>query len=354
MLGPSWNPHDKREGREVDSASPEVMSRTRAVADRLAADFTHIEQRSGGWRDEELAAALVDAALSAALAELAETGCWGRANQIPSSELWRATEPWLRHGWLQHRARTKPRGYAGDDELLTRIYERKLSTDPIGRVFDRYFQGQAAAEAVRSRTDQTAAALVSHCLRGSGRAPYRIVSVGAGPALELARAARILPAVDRSRWLVTLVDIDEESLQRARDRLSAWLLPQQIITRRENLFRLGNNPRLASCVGPVDFSICTGLFDYLAPGPAQDLLGVLWKGLLPGGMLLVGNFAPHCPTRAYMEWIGNWYLIYRTRDELWQLAIDAGLPAGACQIGAERLGVDLFLNAERGAGGIME
>jgi hypothetical protein len=64
-------------------------------------------------------------------------------------------------------------------------------------------------------------------------------------------------------------------------------------------------------------------------------------------MLLVGNFAPHCPTRAYMEWIGNWYLIYRTAADLEALAERAGIPASCRTIGAERLGMDLFLCARR-------
>jgi len=73
------------------------------------------------------------------------------------------------------------------------------------------------------------------------------------------------------------------------------------------------------------------------------MLRWFWEQLAPGGSLLVGNFAPHNPTRAYMEWIGNWYLIYRTVEEMHELAARAGIPADQVTIGCERLGVDLFL-----------
>ena len=53
------------------------------------------------------------------------------------------------------------------------------------------------------------------------------------------------------------------------------------------------------------------------------------------------------PTRALMEWIGNWYLIYRTPAELQRLATAAGIPSEYARIGAERLGIDLFLCADR-------
>jgi hypothetical protein len=48
-----------------------------------------------------------------------------------------------------------------------------------------------------------------------------------------------------------------------------------------------------------------------------------------------------------MEWLGNWYLIYRTPQQLEQLAIAAGLPSSAIGLGSEPLGVDLFLSARK-------
>ncbi|HEX5498007.1 MAG TPA: hypothetical protein VFX03_02230, partial [Thermomicrobiales bacterium] len=51
------------------------------------------------------------------------------------------------------------------------------------------------------------------------------------------------------------------------------------------------------------------------------------------------------PTRAYMEWIGNWYLIYRTSADLERLAAAAGIHPANFAIEAEKLGIDLFLVA---------
>ncbi len=65
-------------------------------------------------------------------------------------------------------------------------------------------------------------------------------------------------------------------------------------------------------------------------------------------MLLVWNFAPHNPTRAYMEWIGNWYLTYRTGSGLERLAIGAGIPQGRFSLGSEALGVNLILTVLNG------
>jgi len=75
------------------------------------------------------------------------------------------------------------------------------------------------------------------------------------------------------------------------------------------------------------------------------MLRLFWQWLAAGGLMLVGNFAPHNPTRAYMEWIGNWYLTYRTTEDLERLALRAEIPKEHFSITSEPLGVDLFLLA---------
>ena len=46
-----------------------------------------------------------------------------------------------------------------------------------------------------------------------------------------------------------------------------------------------------------------------------------------------------------MEWIGNWYLTYRTGRELQRLAYAAEIPKDRLQVSSEALGVDMFLIA---------
>ena len=100
-------------------------------------------------------------------------------------------------------------------------------------------------------------------------------------------------------------------------------------------------------MGTPDFLICSGLFDYLPDKAATAMLRLFWERLAEGGVLLVGNFAPHNPTRAYMEWIGNWYLTYRTGSDLERLAVGAGIPPDKFSLGSEAMGVDLILIARK-------
>jgi hypothetical protein len=97
----------------------------------------------------------------------------------------------------------------------------------------------------------------------------------------------------------------------------------------------------------ADLLVCTGFFDYLEDDAAAELLKTFWQLLRPGGQALVFNFAPWNPTRAYMEWIGNWYLLYRTREDLARLARSAGVAANDFAATAEASGIDLLLRVRK-------
>ena len=343
-FGPSWSERDAtgRAAQETD----EMLSRVRTAAEKLVDDLAAAERLTRHWSHQELTEALVDAALSQCLGELAGTGCWGEANRLPSGELWQIAGPLLEVGTLQYCARFKPHGYAGDYEMLARICEDYCCEDPLGRAFDRYFQRQAAPQAVRSRTEQTAAALASDCLKRQRNA-YHVVSVGSGPAIDVRGALGLLSQQRRTDLRVSLLDLDPNALDFARGLVEPLLPPGALRCVRTNLFRLAQGSDAAAALDGPDFLICSGLFDYLADEPAASMLRFFWGELSADGLLLVGNFSPHNPTRAYMEWIGNWYLTYRSAEQMEQLGVRAGIPPEQFTIGCERLGVDLFLIGRR-------
>jgi len=332
--------------REERPRGRDLLDEVRAVGHELVRRLDEAERLTAGWSDRPLAEALVDAAMSQAMVRLARTECWGEANRVPSMELWGIAGPVLEVGTLQHHARFKPHGYAGDYVMLTRICEQSCCSHPLGSLFDKYFLRQAAPEAVRARTEQSATALIAHCLERAEK-EYCVASVGSGPAINVARAAAGLPAQSRASLRVRLLDLDPAALEAARRRLEPLVAGDRLACIRTNLYRLAQGARGAAELGNPHFLVCAGFFDYLDDAPAASLLGFFWRQLAAGGQLLVGNFAPHNPSRAYMEWIGNWYLKYRTADQLENLALAAGIPRGDFHVACERTGVDLFLVARK-------
>jgi len=314
------------------------------VAEQFASAMQSAQVTSDNWSNEPLAAALVETASLHCLVQLTATGWWGPSNQIPSTILWEIAGQWLQTGWLQTRAREKPLGYAGDYALLEAIINETCTSDPLGQIFDRFFLRQAAPTAVRHRTRLVAHTLATDCLKK--KAPhYSVVSVGCGPGLDIRRGIEMLPANLRQTLKVTLLDLDRESLDYAEQSLGAAMNPTQVHTYRENLSRLARKPTARTMFENPQFLVCTGFFDYLEKHTAVELLRFFWDQLPTDGQLLVGNFMPSHPTRAYMEWIGNWYLTYRTPAEMEEMALNAGIPPNCHRIGTEPTGSNLFLQA---------
>ncbi|MEM7315660.1 MAG: class I SAM-dependent methyltransferase, partial [Planctomycetota bacterium] len=63
--------------------------------------------------------------------------------------------------------------------------------------------------------------------------------------------------------------------------------------------------------------------------------------------LLVFNFSNDNPSRSYMEWYGNWYLIYRSADCLTRMVELAQLNNAKFSVEKEPTGANLYLQIEK-------
>lgn len=105
-----------------------------------------------------------------------------------------------------------------------------------------------------------------------------------------------------------------------------YLRPSQICLERQNLLRLPEVAKVADMLAGTNLISCCGLFDYLDDNQAIRMLGFFHAVLATGGRGLVFHFSINNSTRAYMEWVADWYLNYRTADEFFGLAKAAEIP----------------------------
>jgi hypothetical protein len=218
------------------------------------------------------------------------------------------------------RAFLKPRGYAGDAELLDFVYGREegwlLPPDisEMGRkVFD-FTNRSHACEAVRARRGFIAD-LLDRLVEETPR-PH-ILSVAAGHLRE-----SLLSSAVKRRKIGRYVALDSDALSLAEVKLcyasygveAIQATVRQLLTRKLSL-------------GQFDLVYSTGLFDYLPDMAAQRLTGALFQLLRPRGRLVVANFLPGILDIGYMESYMDWRLIFRTRKEM--LAISMDIPQEA-------------------------
>ena len=210
------------------------------------------------------------------------------------------------------RAFAKPRGYAGDAELLDIIYADAPPAEPMSRLGTQLYDWSVEGTSCRSvcaRRD-ILASLIDHV--ASERPNPRILSVACGHLREAQRSAAV-----RAGAVAEFVALDQDPLSLAlveREQSHRNVTPLRASVRR---LLVG-----ARSVGTFDLVYSAGLYDYLAAPTARALTAALFSALRPGGTLLVANFAPNLPDIGYMEAIMDWRLIYRDERDVEEFAAD--------------------------------
>ena len=235
----------------------------------------------------------------------------------------------------------KPLGYAGDFEMMNMVYRNdSLGGTLFGRSLSRAVLDSAAGRAVRHRALYLTEKIEAATARGGHHRPARILSVAAGPAMELQLILRKNPGLLRAgRTEIALLDQDAGALQHARDRIEALAAQARV----EVAVRCINTSiRTVVAEGldnSYDLVYSAGLFDYLKDRAARAAGGRLVDALAPGGSAVIGNFDVANPTRPFMELILDWPLYHRSADDLRRLFGDLGT---GLTVEQEATGVNLF------------
>ena len=248
---------------------------------------------------------------------------------------------------MTDRARRKPRGYAGDAVMLDYIYDRsKVADEQLGGSQRDVFRVVAESPTCasvdyrRHMIAQRIDALASQ-RSADGLAKLTLLSLACGHAreLDLVRSmgeGKILRAV--------MCDQDSASLTELRARYSAELIDPRALAVRQFLAHAAEVEGL----GQFDLVYSAGLYDYLEQRTATRLTACLFERLAPGGQLLLANFHPANLGTGYMEAFMDWWLIYRSEDQMRELAqeIDPTQIASA-QIETDPFGNVVYLTITR-------
>jgi hypothetical protein len=215
-------------------------------------------------------------------------------------------DPFTRHSYI------KPAGYAGDARLLDYLYGIAAipgGTTALGASVCGHMMQQQGALGVRAR-GEVLAQLIDETAAKFERP--RILSIACGHLREGVHSKAL--ASGEVGELVAL-DQDADSLAEV-----------------ERVFA-GKPVRTMNCsvrailAGKVKlegfhFVYAAGLYDYLSERVAQRLTKLMFDMVVPGGRVLVANFAPVLPEVGYMETFMGWKLIYRTPEEMARVSAD--------------------------------
>ncbi len=223
----------------------------------------------------------------------------------------------------------KPFGYPGDYSLIHNIYKEYVNPDSRYSNWDRFFQKQAGAQAVRNRKDY----FLCRCaeIDNAEEGEKRVLILGSGPATDVHDYMNDHPD---SRIKFDLVDFDQNAIDFARSQ------NQEFVTS-INYYKINVLRYKPHCWYDLIWS--AGLFDYFKDKHFVYMISKYYKYLNEGGEFIIGNFSTSNPTRRLMEVLSDWYLNHRSKYDLVKMALDAEALEENVVVDMEALGVNLFL-----------
>jgi hypothetical protein len=235
----------------------------------------------------------------------------------------------------------KPLGYAGDFEMMNMLYRNESLGDTLfGRSLSRVLLDSDAGQAVRHRAHYLVGKITAAAVRGGPHRPARILSVAAGPAMELQLILRKDPSLLRAGNVeITLLDQDAGALTHAREQIRALAAQARVDVTLSCINTSIRTVIAAGLHGSYDLIYSAGLFDYLNDRTASAAGVRLADALTSGGSAVIGNFGIANPTRPLMELILDWPLHHRSASDLRRLFGDIGT---SMTIEQEATGVNLF------------
>lgn len=232
----------------------------------------------------------------------------------------------------------KPFGYAGDFKIIDDVYRNSPQTHGFDRLFDNYVQVSSIAIAIRNRKEDIKRKIME-MINSRGGEKIKILNLASGPCREW---KELLSAdLHQSKQIsVDCFDQDENANHYAKDLLGEGA--NFIQFRKENALWMALKKDIRNnFVERYDLIYSLGLFDYLDHRIAARLSHNMGLLLKPNGNLIVANVREKYqnPSVHFLEWVGDWNLIYRSEEEYRQIFLDAGYSADQIKIESEQQGI---------------
>ncbi len=245
--------------------------------------------------------------------------------------------PWFGQSWFMRRALDKPRGYPGDFEMLTGIYNGQTKSLGLGGYLDRYFLKTTLARAVRGRMQAVRQFLLEELEQRAG--DVTILNVACGPCREL-----VEHFVPQHEGRIRLVCVDNDPLalnyvQSCVAPLVADFIDCEFV--QYNALRMTSSRRNIAEFGRPDIIYSVGLCDYISDRVLVPMLQGWRESLSVTGIVYVAfKDSARYQTPEY-QWLVDWFFLQRTEPECRRLCAAAGYDMEQLAMNRDTTGVIL-------------
>jgi len=231
-----------------------------------------------------------------------------------------AIQPWFDQSAFMRHALAKPRGYAGDYEMLIAIYDGQPRTLGFGGYLDLYFLNTELGRAVPARLKGVKQFLIEEVRQRGG--DVSVLDIACGPAREFSEGFELPEAC---RLNVTCVDHDDAAL----DYVRAHVVPNlphniELNCVKHNALRMISGTSNRRHFGAPDIIYSVGLCDYLPDEMMIRLLRGWRETLADGGVIYVAFKDCLRYNAARYQWPVDWHFFQRTEGDCVRLFAQAG------------------------------
>jgi hypothetical protein len=246
------------------------------------------------------------------------------------------------------RSYEKPLGYPGDYAIMNYFYSGAAEGDGLfAKMVHRLGNEHPTPNSIPLRMRVLLETIERTASTMNGGREVRITSLGCGPAREVAEYLKTHQ--NGHRVAFTLIDQDEQALSHAYSQIYPLMCEFQDRVRANCLHlsfsQLIRDPAVLEEAKDQDLIYSSGLFDYLPQEACKFLISNLYQRLVSGGLLTICNVL--APTRVFWspEFILDWSMIYRTKEEMLDMA--SGAPGAEVDVGTDSSGHIYVLNLRK-------
>lgn len=245
------------------------------------------------------------------------------------------TDPWFSQSWIAHRARTKPSGFAGDFEMLIKLYDEATPARGLGGYLDLCILDLPLAQAVRARLTAAREFLMREI--ASRDSDVRILDIACGPCREY----RDWPERGNGSTVeIVALDNDPIALEYVSDNVANRLTKATSLRAvRYNALRTKSASATMRNFGKFDVIYSVGLCDYLSDAHLIGMLGAWRETLRDGGVLYVAFKDTERYDKTPYQWHLDWFFVQRTQRDVFNLFNAAGFNIHEMETTPDRTGI---------------
>lgn len=223
---------------------------------------------------------------------------------------------------INNRIYRKPLGYSGDYVIMNYIYDyhdgKYLGESSYEKLINNYTCNIPFSSSNIIRKEFVKEKILETINKNR---EAKILSVGSGPMRELLELLR----EDKIHKKVSFycLDLEKRALDHVKEEIAKLEENKKkllnIVYLHKNIVDILRNKELIKELSKQNLIYASGIFDYLKNSTAARMVKQLFQLLDDNGSILICNAsAENCSHKAYFELLGEWYMVYRTRQEMLQ------------------------------------